>query len=297
VACRIEVQSGEPAGAVFELHEGENVLGRSKKSDIYLTETDVSRTHLTIRVSGERATAENVSQYGTRVDQERIASPTLLKDGCRIYIGLRTCLVFHASAASAEQAPAAEPSPTHKPPPGPSSAPAAAAEVAPKVPPPRTPAAAPLARAESSRPPAPAGISIDRDAGIARIALEPEGPAEADDDEIRSGFIDFVVDNRQTDESFAEPVSLPGGSGEALGAGVHSGAASLAPAARPLSETGEPSLAVPDDDGVQHTRGLSDEAVEYLRQRQDSRIRIRQFALMAGIVLLLLITIILIVTT
>jgi DNA-binding winged helix-turn-helix (wHTH) protein len=72
----------------IDLHEGDNILGRSRESVVFIDSEDVSRRHAVIRVRGDEATLEDLqSKNGTRVGDRKITSVEALKDGDVIAIG------------------------------------------------------------------------------------------------------------------------------------------------------------------------------------------------------------------
>ncbi|HEY2944881.1 MAG TPA: FHA domain-containing protein [Vicinamibacteria bacterium] len=80
----------------FVLHEGENVLGRSRAATFRIDSPGVSRRHAIIRVSGTTATIEDCgSRHGTRVGGHRISGPQVLQDGDRISLEAES-FVFRA---------------------------------------------------------------------------------------------------------------------------------------------------------------------------------------------------------
>jgi hypothetical protein len=73
---------------ILPLTEGENVVGRSPDSGIWLDAASVSREHAQIVIAGGRATVEDrQSTNGTSVNGKRIASRHPLLDGMRVTFG------------------------------------------------------------------------------------------------------------------------------------------------------------------------------------------------------------------
>ena len=100
---RLTVEKGEPAGAVCELKPGETTLGRSRSATFRLLASDVSGLHAVVKVAGGVARLENLSQFGTRVDEQPVAGAVALISGQRIAIGKVTVLrVDEADGADAE---------------------------------------------------------------------------------------------------------------------------------------------------------------------------------------------------
>jgi DNA-binding winged helix-turn-helix (wHTH) protein len=71
------------------LGQGENVLGRDPDSVIWIDSPRASRRHAIIRVAGAEATIEDLgSKNGTLVNGSRVESPTRLRDGDRVEVGV-----------------------------------------------------------------------------------------------------------------------------------------------------------------------------------------------------------------
>lgn len=97
---RLTVEIGDPAGAVYELKQGENTLGRSRSATVHLAAPDVSGVHACIRVAADgSAQLENLSQYGTRIDGEPVKGVKALSDGQRLEFGKATVLRVSLDAA------------------------------------------------------------------------------------------------------------------------------------------------------------------------------------------------------
>jgi hypothetical protein len=88
------MEKGEPAGAVFELKPGENTLGRSRAATFQLASPDVSGQHARILVKDGVARLENLSQFGTRLDDAPVTGLVALASGQRLAIGKSTVLRF-----------------------------------------------------------------------------------------------------------------------------------------------------------------------------------------------------------
>jgi DNA-binding winged helix-turn-helix (wHTH) protein len=71
------------------LGQGENVLGRDPGSVIWIDSARASRRHAVIRVSGDEAVIEDLgSKNGTLVNGSPVESPTPLRDGDRLEVGV-----------------------------------------------------------------------------------------------------------------------------------------------------------------------------------------------------------------
>ncbi|MBN1669533.1 MAG: FHA domain-containing protein [Kiritimatiellae bacterium] len=91
---QICVEKGGPQGEVFTLSEGNNLIGRSLAANLRLTDSDVSRKHVMISVSGSTAVVENLSQRGTLLNGKPLNAPAALEDGHRLALGRETILLF-----------------------------------------------------------------------------------------------------------------------------------------------------------------------------------------------------------
>lgn len=105
----VTIEKGEPAGAVYVLKPGESTLGRSRAATFHLAAADVSGLHARIRVEGGVARLENLSTFGTRVDDVPAVGVVTLTPGQRIAIGKATVLLFRQDAAAAPRADADAP--------------------------------------------------------------------------------------------------------------------------------------------------------------------------------------------
>ncbi len=98
MSLSLTMEKGEPRAAVFVLRPGETILGRSSSAGVRLGSPDISGQHAKITVTGDAAVLENLSRFGTRVDEVDITGPFTLVPGQRIGIGKATVLVFQAGA-------------------------------------------------------------------------------------------------------------------------------------------------------------------------------------------------------
>jgi DNA-binding winged helix-turn-helix (wHTH) protein len=72
----------------IDLHDGDNLLGRSRQSAVFVDSEDVSRRHAVIHVRGEMATIEDLgSKNGTRRGDRRIVGVEVLQHGDVIALG------------------------------------------------------------------------------------------------------------------------------------------------------------------------------------------------------------------
>ena len=70
------------------LHEGPNVLGRTGQDVVVFDSPTVSRHHALVRVTGDRATIEDLgSKNGTWVGLTRVHAPQPLEDGAELRLG------------------------------------------------------------------------------------------------------------------------------------------------------------------------------------------------------------------
>lgn len=99
---KLTVERGESVGMVYLLKAGENTLGRSRSATCKLQAGDVSGVHAKIVVEGGVARLENLSQYGTRLDDAAVKDAVELKLGQRIMVGKSTVLLVGEADASDE---------------------------------------------------------------------------------------------------------------------------------------------------------------------------------------------------
>ncbi len=78
---KLIITNGESVGREFVLRQGENLIGRSRSTDIRLSSMDVSGRHARLMVEGDCLYVENLSQYNTFVDGETITERTRLLPG------------------------------------------------------------------------------------------------------------------------------------------------------------------------------------------------------------------------
>jgi DNA-binding winged helix-turn-helix (wHTH) protein len=72
----------------FQLHEGENVIGRAPESRLPIESPAVSRRHARVFVTGGQATLEDLgSKNGTFIGGQRVERPTRLEDGATVIVG------------------------------------------------------------------------------------------------------------------------------------------------------------------------------------------------------------------
>jgi len=84
----------------IDLPQGDTVIGRSATCQVTIEDPLVSREHARIRISGERATIEDLgSRNGVQVGGASLQSVHVLRDGERVRIGTQE-MVFCAGAPS-----------------------------------------------------------------------------------------------------------------------------------------------------------------------------------------------------
>ncbi len=75
----------------FQLAEGENILGRDPRSDVWVDVSGVSRRHARITVAGDHVTVEDLdSSNGTSVHGSVLTAPHRLSDGDVLEVGSAT---------------------------------------------------------------------------------------------------------------------------------------------------------------------------------------------------------------
>jgi pSer/pThr/pTyr-binding forkhead associated (FHA) protein len=74
---------------VFQLREGENVVGRGESADVRLASSSVSRRHARISIESGTTVIEDLrSRNGTMARDERVRTPTRLNDGDAVRFGV-----------------------------------------------------------------------------------------------------------------------------------------------------------------------------------------------------------------
>lgn len=72
----------------ISLHQGENIIGRDPRSDVWVDLGGVSRRHARIVIQDARAEIEDLaSKNGTSVGNQQVTGPYMLRDGDAIHIG------------------------------------------------------------------------------------------------------------------------------------------------------------------------------------------------------------------
>ena len=94
---KLTIEQGDPQGAVFELTEGETIIGRSSSAKVKLAAPDVSGQHVRLTVRGGQVIAENLSRYQTAIDGTMIQAPARLSSGQRLKLGKMTVILFEAA--------------------------------------------------------------------------------------------------------------------------------------------------------------------------------------------------------
>jgi DNA-binding winged helix-turn-helix (wHTH) protein len=90
-------------GRTAALSPGAHVVGRDKRSAVYLDSPSVSREHARVTVSADAASIEDLdSKNGTRVNGKEILGVTGLEDGDQIQIGLITLTFRNNQGTSTE---------------------------------------------------------------------------------------------------------------------------------------------------------------------------------------------------
>jgi pSer/pThr/pTyr-binding forkhead associated (FHA) protein len=92
-AAELIIQPADGPTRIHPISSTETLIGRSVHSDVTLTDTGISREHVTITWEGESFILEDLqSTNGTRVNDKRIRSVTLESED-RIQVG-RTVITF-----------------------------------------------------------------------------------------------------------------------------------------------------------------------------------------------------------
>ncbi len=106
VVVEVARRNAKQAGALvspdqeFPLLEGETLVGRGIECGIRLQSSQVSRVHSRVRITGRRATVEDMgSKNGTWVNGNRKQGPTPISDGDEVIFGT-FAVVFRVSSAT-----------------------------------------------------------------------------------------------------------------------------------------------------------------------------------------------------
>jgi len=97
---KLTIEQGDPQGAVFELTDGETIIGRSSSARVKLAAPDVSGQHVRLTVRGGQVIAENLSRYQTAIDGTLIQAPAPLASGQRLKLGKTTVILFETVGAA-----------------------------------------------------------------------------------------------------------------------------------------------------------------------------------------------------
>ena len=101
---KLKVEIEGQATEAHTLKEGENVVGRSRSSDVTVPAPDISRGHFKITVSGGVAAAENISQFGTLLDGAALEHTAALVGGETLKIGRGTTITVERDESDAPPA-------------------------------------------------------------------------------------------------------------------------------------------------------------------------------------------------
>jgi len=72
----------------FDLHDGENLVGRERNATVRIDSKSVSRIHARITITADGATVEDLrSKNGTFVHGKRLRSPSPIADGDEVTFG------------------------------------------------------------------------------------------------------------------------------------------------------------------------------------------------------------------
>jgi len=89
VRLRLRVAAGPGAGDVFDLTEGEYVIGRSDEANIQLHSDTVSHQHAKIVVTSGRTTIQDLgSLNGSKLGEVSLRGTAILSPGDRITLGV-----------------------------------------------------------------------------------------------------------------------------------------------------------------------------------------------------------------
>lgn len=96
------VNEGERAGQRWTVERESVIIGRGKECDIVLSEQQVSRQHVKIKLVGEAYYVEDLnSRNGTWLNGEQFSGERPLKDGDEIHVAMIVKMIFAESEATA----------------------------------------------------------------------------------------------------------------------------------------------------------------------------------------------------
>ncbi|MBO0886579.1 MAG: FHA domain-containing protein, partial [Acidimicrobiales bacterium] len=103
----LKVVGGPDAGTILALGPGEHVLGRSGGCDLRLSDTEISRRHASLTVSGDEVRLADLgSRNGTFVNGQRLDAPGRLEPGQLLEAGTSVLELGAGSPPDAVVAPA-----------------------------------------------------------------------------------------------------------------------------------------------------------------------------------------------
>jgi pSer/pThr/pTyr-binding forkhead associated (FHA) protein len=98
-AYGLQISRTGRAVRIVGLSQGEHIVGRSLTSSVVLSDHGISRQHLRLVVQSDIVMIEDMnSGNGTFVDGERLLSPSILKYGAEVTLGLFTITLTAISA-------------------------------------------------------------------------------------------------------------------------------------------------------------------------------------------------------
>lgn len=77
--CTLQVLTGPQAGTAVTLQPGANVIGRGPKAQIQIAAPSISYEHALITLNRDECTLENLSSYGTFVNNEKVTGKIRLR--------------------------------------------------------------------------------------------------------------------------------------------------------------------------------------------------------------------------
>ena len=104
---KLILTSGDSVGSEYPLKSGDNLVGRSRSTEVRISSMDVSGRHARIVVKGNRIFVDNLSQYGTFVDGESVEGRVEIRPGQMLKMGKETELRLEGLADGAANDPAA----------------------------------------------------------------------------------------------------------------------------------------------------------------------------------------------
>ena len=94
--------SDKDFGAIYELQSGKNLLGRSRSATIRILLDDISGKQCILHSNGLQVKLENLSRFGTRVNNSKVTESVDLVEGDIITLGAKCKLILEKQSAASQ---------------------------------------------------------------------------------------------------------------------------------------------------------------------------------------------------